>query len=612
MDGNKDEVRKEEAAVQSEQKDADIKPNGTALFPFIVFVGVYLGAGIILQMQGVEMPFYQFPAPLASIIGIIVAFALLRGQFSDKFNTFIEGCGNPDILIMCMIFLLAGGFAVVCKAMGGIDSTVNLGLTYIPPQYLAAGVFLISAFISTATGTSVGCCAAVGPIAVAIAEKSGTPLGLVLGCLVGGAMLGDNLSIISDTTIASTRTQGCEMKDKFKLNLWLAIVPAVITFVLLVIFGGSDEAVRSGEHPYSLIKILPYIVVLVTAVAGVDVFLVLVGGTVLAGIIGMAYGDLTFLSFMQAIYKGFSGMFDIFLLSLLTGGLAAMVSRAGGIAFLLHSVEKFITGSKSAQIGISGLVSITDIALANNTVSIIINGEMAKKLCYRFKVDPRRSAALLSTFSSIFQGLIPYGAQMLIVTGFTAGAVSPLEVLPYTWFLYLLAISAIMSIFVPFSDGFIRKDPWNYEHETAQARLTLWQNKYGHYPFTELKIPARRQGFLCPHLKCRKDGALEVLFNKLTNRFGLVNFYQFFVCFIIYVVGTNGNDISVRRALIFNYKSIFLRIQAGRNSVVRVYASQVHIIERTSDLSRIELRNLQIFRVVDNVCNCCIDSLAVF
>lgn len=471
MDGNKDEVRKEEAAVQSEQKDAEIKPNGTALFPFIVFVGVYLGAGIILQMQGVEMPFYQFPAPLASIIGIIVAFALLRGKFSDKFNTFIEGCGNPDILIMCMIFLLAGGFAVVCKAMGGIDSTVNLGLTYIPPQYLAAGVFLISAFISTATGTSVGCCAAVGPIAVAIAEKSGTPLGLVLGCLVGGAMLGDNLSIISDTTIASTRTQGCEMKDKFKLNLWLTIVPAVITFVLLVIFGGSDEAVRSGEHPYSLIKILPYIVVLVTAVAGVDVFLVLVGGTVLAGIIGMAYGDLTFLSFMQAIYKGFSGMFDIFLLSLLTGGLAAMVSRAGGIAFLLHSVEKFITGSKSAQIGISGLVSITDIALANNTVSIIINGEMAKKLCYRFKVDPRRSAALLSTFSSIFQGLIPYGAQMLIVTGFTAGAVSPLEVLPYTWFLYLLAISAIMSIFVPFSDGFIRKDPWNYEHETAQSKV---------------------------------------------------------------------------------------------------------------------------------------------
>lgn len=191
----------------------------------------------------------------------------------------------------------------------------------------------------------------------------------------------------------------------------------------------------------------------------------------MAGIIGMAYGDLTFLSFMQAIYKGFSGMFDIFLLSLLTGGLAAMVSRAGGIAFLLHSVEKFITGSKSAQIGISGLVSITDIALANNTVSIIINGEMAKKLCYRFKVDPRRSAALLSTFSSIFQGLIPYGAQMLIVTGFTAGAVSPLEVLPYTWFLYLLAISAIVSVFIPFSDGFIRKDPWNYEHETAQSKV---------------------------------------------------------------------------------------------------------------------------------------------
>lgn len=474
MSENREDLKVEEAAAQKlEEAGAGIKPNGAALFPFAVFVAIYLGAGIFLQLQGVEMPFYQFPAPLASIIGIIVAFILLKGKFDDKFNTFVKGCGDPDILIMCMIFLLAGGFATVCKVMGGIDSTVNLGLTYIPPQYLAAGVFLIAAFISTATGTSVGCCAAVGPIAVAIAEKSGTPLGLVLGCLIGGAMLGDNLSIISDTTIASTRTQGCEMKDKFKLNFWLTLLPAIITFILLIVFGGSEAAVSAGEHPFSVIKILPYIVVLVTAIMGVNVFLVLVGGIVLGGVIGMAYGDMNFLGFMQAIYKGFSSMFDIFLLSMLTGGLAAMVNKAGGIAYLLHSVEKFITGTKSAQLGISALVSVTDMALANNTVSIIINGEMAKRLCYRYKVDPRRSAALLSTFSSIFQGLIPYGAQMLIVTGFTAGLISPLDVLPYTWFLYLLAISAVVSVFIPFSDGFIKRDPWNYERQMAQSKVDM-------------------------------------------------------------------------------------------------------------------------------------------
>lgn len=466
-----EEYRAEEELAGKISEESHVTPNGTALLPFVVFVAVYLGAGIFLQMQGVEMPFYQFPAPLASIIGIIVAFIILKGTFNDKFDTFIKGCGNPDILIMCCIFLLAGGFASVCKAMGGIDSTVNLGLTYIPPEYLAAGIFLISAFISTATGTSVGCCAAVGPIAVAIAERSGTPLALVLGCLVGGAMLGDNLSIISDTTIASTRTQGCEMKDKFRLNFWLTIFPAVITFILLVLFGGAETAVSAGDHDFNVIKILPYIIVLITAVMGMNVFLVLVGGTILAGVIGMAYGDLNFLTFMQAVYKGFSGMFDIFLLSMLTGGLAAMVSKAGGIAYLLHSVQHLIVGKRSAELGISALVSVTDIALANNTVSIIINGEMAKRICYKFHVDPHRSAALLSTFSTIFQGLIPYGAQMLIITGFTAGAVSPLEVLPYTWFIYLLGISAVISVFIPFSDGFIRKDPWNFEQQKPQSKV---------------------------------------------------------------------------------------------------------------------------------------------
>lgn len=436
--------------------------SGKALIPFAVFIVLYLGSGIFLQLQGVPSAFYQFPAPLAAVPGIIAAFFILPGHFEEKFETFVKGCGDSNIIIMCLIFLLAGGFASVCKAMGGIDAAVNLGLTYIPTAYLGVGIFIISSFIATATGTSVGSAAAVGPIAIAVAERTGMSLPLIMGCVIGGIMLGDNLSIISDTTIASTRTQGCAMKDKFRLNFWLTLVPALITVFLLIMHSGAMPTVAIGNHDFSLLRVLPYIVVLVTAIWGMNVFLVLVMGTVLAGCIGLYYGELTVLSWTQAMYTGFKGMCDIFFLSLLSGGLAAMVSKAGGITWLLLQVQRGIRGKKTAELGISALVSLSDIALANNTVAIIINGEIAKSICYRFHVDPRRSAALLSTFSTIFQGLIPYGAQMLMVTGFAGGKVSPLAVLPYTWFIYLLALSALVSIFIPFSDGFIRKNPWDF------------------------------------------------------------------------------------------------------------------------------------------------------
>lgn len=233
------------------------------------------------------MAFYQFPAPLAAVIGIITAFLLLSGEFDEKFETFIRGCGDFNILIMCIIYLLAGGFAAVCKAMGGIDSTVNLGLTYVPPEYLAAGIFIISGFIATATGTSVGSAAAVSPIAIAVAERTGTPPPLIMGCVLGGIMLGDNLSIISDTTIASTRTQGCAMKEKFKLNFGLTLIPAILTVMLLIVWGGPGAAPETRAHDFNLVKVLPYVVVLITAVLGMNVFIVLVGGTVLAGAIGL-------------------------------------------------------------------------------------------------------------------------------------------------------------------------------------------------------------------------------------------------------------------------------------------------------------------------------------
>ena len=444
----------------------------SSLIPFAIFVVVYLGSGLALEAQGVKMAFYQFPAPVAAVIGILAAFILLKGKFEDKFNTFLEGCGDSNILIMCVIYLLAGAFAAVCKAMGGLDATVNLGLNYVPTQYLAAGIFIITAFISLATGTSVGSVVAVGPIAISIAEKTGMGIPMLLGVVLGGSMFGDNLSVISDTTIAATRTQGCSMRDKFRLNLWLTLIPAIITVVILLFTGNSSigKVALSGEINY--IKVLPYVVVLVGATAGGNVFAVLFGGTVLAGIIGFYYGSFTCITYAQTIYAGFTGMTDIFLLSLLIGGLANMINKAGGITALLKYAQKFISGRRSAEVAISALVSLTDIAVANNTVAIIINGEVAKSLCYKFKVDPRRSAALLDTFSNVFQGLIPYGAQMLIITGFTKGSVSPIDLLPHAWFLYLLFFSSLISIFVPFSNGVIVNDPWNFEKQKTESEVS--------------------------------------------------------------------------------------------------------------------------------------------
>lgn len=447
------------------------KSSGLALIPFLVFIGVYLGSGIILDMQGVEMAFYQFPAPLAAVIGIIVAFIMLKGSLNEKVDTFVRGCGESNIIMMCVIYLMAGGFSAVCKTMGGIDSTVNLGLAFIPARYIALGVFIITSFISLATGSSVGSIVAVGPIAVPAAEMSGSNVALVMACVLCGAMFGDNLSVISDTTIAATRTQGVDMRDKFKINFWITLGPAIITIILLIVFGRPESVVPLEDHSYSIVKVLPYLFVLITAIMGLNVFAVLLGGTVLAGIIGIAAGKMTFLSMMTATYEGFKGMTDIFLLSLLTGGLAEMVKQAGGITFLLEKIKKFIKGKRSAQLGIGALASLTDIAVANNTVAIIIDGEVSKEICNEYKVDPRKSAALLDIFSCVFQGIIPYGAQMLILTGFAKGKVSPLGVLPYSWYIFLLAGFGILSVFVPYADRLIRKDPWDFEKDAPKSMI---------------------------------------------------------------------------------------------------------------------------------------------
>lgn len=442
-----------------------VKASGKALIPFLVFVAIYLGSGIILQAQGVEMAFYQLPAPVAIFCGIISAFFILKGTIDEKFDALIEGCGNKDIIIMCTIYLLAGGFAAVSKAMGGVDSTVNLGLTFIPPQYITVGLFVITAFISISTGTSVGSIVAVGPIAVGLAEKSGLAMPLVLAAVMGGAMFGDNLSVISDTTIAATRTQGCEMKDKFRINIFIAAPAAIITIILLLILGRPEVAPSIQTYDYNVIKVLPYLFVLILALIGINVFVVLTGGIILSGAIGLFYEEFTVITFSQEIFNGFSGMIDIFLLSMFTGGLAHMITKAGGIEFLLQRIKRRVKSKKSAELGIGILAAITDAAVANNTVAIIINGPIAKEMCNEYKVDPRRSAAMLDIFSCIMQGIMPYGAQMLILLSFTKGAVTPFQLIPLLWYQQLLGVSAIVSMFVPFADGLIKKEPWNWDNE---------------------------------------------------------------------------------------------------------------------------------------------------
>jgi len=444
-----------------------IKSNPIALIPFAVFIIIYLGSGIYLQSKGVDMAFYQFPAPAAVLFGVIVGFLILEGTTEEKFMTFIHGCGEENIVIMCVIYLLAGAFSTVSAAMGGVDSTVNLGLTLIPPQYVTAGVFVISCFISLATGTSCGTMAAITPIAVGLAQKAGLSLPLTMAAVVGGAMFGDNLSIISDTTIAATRTQGVEMRDKFRTNIMIALPPAIITLILLLIFGRPENVVAAESYSYDIVKVIPYIFVLVMAVLGMNVFWVLISGTMISGVIGLAYGNMTLLSFGQEIYNGFLGMIEIFIVSMLTGGLAHMITKAGGLQYLLDKIKNTIHSKNSAEIGIAALVSITDVAIANNTVSIIINGPIAKEISQEYKVDPRRSASLLDIFSCIMQGAIPYGAQMLMVGSFTNGAVSPIQVMPLLWYQWLLALSAIISIFIPFANQVIKRHPWDWEHNKA-------------------------------------------------------------------------------------------------------------------------------------------------
>lgn len=446
-------------------KEQKIKARKSALIPLIVFIAIYLGAGITLQIKGVDMAFYQFPSPVAIVIGIVVAFFLFKGTMEEKFSLFAKGCGDENVLTMCFIYLFAGAFARVASDMGGVDSVVNLGLSVIPPQYIPAGLFVMSAFIAVATGSSMGTISAIGVIAVAIAEKAGLNGALVIAAIVGGAMFGDNLSMISDTTIAATRTQGVEMSDKFKVNLSIAIPPAVLTFLLLIIFGKPEVVIPVESLDFQVVKMIPYIMVLVLAIIGFNVFITLGLGIVVAGAIGIFYGDLNILTWAQGVYNGFTSMTEIFLLSLFAGGLAYMVTQNGGLEWLIEKIKKLIRGERSAEVGIAAIASLADCAIANNTIAIIITGPIAKEICESYRVDPRKSASLLDIWACVFQGLIPYGAQILLAISLTSGTnlkVSPLDLIPLLWYQMLLAVFAIISIFIPYDRLLIKKRPWDF------------------------------------------------------------------------------------------------------------------------------------------------------
>jgi Na+/H+ antiporter NhaC len=432
-----------------------VQASGVALLPLALFLTLFIGVGSYLSWQGVEFAFYQFPAPIAVLPAVVLAVLLSKEKLNRAIEQFLRGVGHQDIIAMCMIYLLAGAFAAVAKASGGVDATVNLGLSAIPTSMILPGIFLISAFIATAMGTSMGTIAAVAPVALGIAQSAGMSIPLTAGVVLSGAMFGDNLSIISDTTIAATRSQGCHMRDKFKENVKIAI-PAALAAMLIFAFNSSGTTLsETGEIEW--LKVMPYLAILVLAVSGLNVFVVLTVGILLAGVVSLlSVDDYSLTTLGQDIYTGFGNMQEIFLLSMLIGGLSELMRQQGGLAFLTKLVSRAIRifGSthdktscrRASEFGIAGLVSMVNLCTANNTVAIIVSGSVAKELADEYQVAPKRSASLLDIYSCVIQGLLPYGAQVLLLG--SVFNLSPLDVIANSYYCFALAIAAVVAIFI--------------------------------------------------------------------------------------------------------------------------------------------------------------------
>lgn len=426
------------------------KGNALGLLPIGVFLLLFIGAGVLYG------DFYAMPAIVAFLIALCVAFLQNRRiPFAEKLETVSRSMGDENVMVMCLIFILAGAFSGAVQAAGGVESTVNFGLSILPPGVAVAGLFLIGCFISTAMGTSVGTIAALTPIGAGISLKTGIPGALCVGAVVCGAMFGDNLSMISDTTIAATRTQGCKMSDKFRENFRIVLPAAAVTLVLFLVTAGRANYEISGSLEYNFFQILPYLVVLTGALAGMNVFLVLILGTVLSLAVGLATGSILPAQLFSVIAKGPDGsggimnMYDITVISIVVAGIIGLVKQNGGIDFILYHIRKRVKSRKGAQIGIAALSSLVDVSTANNTVAIVMAGPIAKDISEEFDVAPRRTAALLDIFTSVWQGLIPYGAQLLYASAGAAAAgilLSPADILPYLYYPALMGVSALLFI----------------------------------------------------------------------------------------------------------------------------------------------------------------------
>ena len=413
--------------------------NGAALLPIGVFLVIFLGSGILTG------DFYAMPAIVAFLIALAVAFLQNRDlDFAQKIAIVSKGVGDENIITMWLIFLCAGAFSGAVTAAGGVDSTVNLGLSILPAKVAVAGLFVIGCFISVSMGTSMGTIAALAPIAAGISEKTGFGLAICIGAVVCGAMFGDNLSMISDTTIAAVKTQGCEMKDKFRENFLIVLPAALITVVLFFVTTMHGDFELTEELTYSIWRVVPYILVLVGALIGINVFVVLLGGTVVSLIVGVATGSLTPATMFSAVGEGVTGMYDITVISIVVACIVSLVREAGGIHFILNLIRRRIRSSRGAEAGIAGLALLVDLCTANNTVAIVMSGPIAKEISEEFDVSSRRSASLLDIFTSVGQGLIPYGAQLLSAASLTG--LTPFEILPYCYYPVLMAVSAALFI----------------------------------------------------------------------------------------------------------------------------------------------------------------------
>ena len=409
-----------------------------ALSPLFVFLCLYLVSSIIAN------DFYRIPISAAFLLASIYGILICRGKsLEERVSVFSRGAGNRNVLLMIWIFVLAGAFAATAKQIGAIDATVNLALKILPGKLLYAGLFLASCFISMSIGTSVGTIVALVPVAAGIAQEIGAGEAMITAIIVGGAFFGDNLSFISDTTIAATRTQECSMSDKFKVNFRI-VGPAAVVVTLLYIFLGKSVSVVPEAGAVELALLIPYILVIILAITGVDVSAVLAIGIAVNAVIGFAQGSLDWSGWLEGIGSGISGMGDLIIVTMLAGGMLEVIRENGGLDFIVKGMTRHIRGKRGAELSIAGLVSLANLCTANNTIAIITSGEIARDITRRFGLDPRKSASILDTFSCLIQGLIPYGAQLLMAAGLAG--ISSISIIGYLYYPFVMGVFALSAI----------------------------------------------------------------------------------------------------------------------------------------------------------------------